>query len=79
MLLPDWGTPFKIITSLGLDFVLVIWTTEFSTFWKISGIEEDDDSGWEEEVAAVEKAERDDVVILPVIESNPFYWNRMVE
>ncbi|MFL6324380.1 MAG: hypothetical protein ACJ72C_06400, partial [Nitrososphaeraceae archaeon] len=40
--------PFKIIISLGLDFVLVICTTEFSTFWKTSGsdeeLEEDVDS-----------------------------------
>ena len=29
------------MTSLGLEVVLVICTTEFSTFWKTSGIEEE--------------------------------------
>jgi len=41
-LLPVSGTPFIIITSLGLDLVVVICTTEFSTFLKTSGNEVDD-------------------------------------
>jgi hypothetical protein len=31
---------------LGLDFVLVICTTEFSTFWKTSDSGDWDDAGW---------------------------------
>ena len=53
MLLPVEGRPFEIIISLGLDFVIVIWTTEYSTFWKVSGIAEDD-GGVGEEVAEKE-------------------------
>lgn len=45
VLLPVEGRPFKIIISLELDFVIVIWTTEYSTFWKISDIAEDDGVG----------------------------------